>query len=242
MRFTRRSFPNTGWNVQQILQARASWACALVIIAIQTIVTTRGGPESLVSCFETLGLTRADFLSGEIWQILSYALLHGSWWHAGMNVMFLVLIGSRIEHIAGWGTLMRVSLAGVLAGGTGHILLGHDLLVGFSGACVALLLLLTTLSPQSRMIPLPVSGKSLGLGIMLAESLLALIDPALDLPGLSTAGLWLADNGMSHWFRVGHACHVGGGLAGWGYGRWLLRPRVTLATLRRDRERRETQP
>ena len=34
---------------------------------------------------------------------------------------------------------------------------------------------------------------------------------------------------------------IGGGLAGWWYGRWLLRPRVTLASLRRDRERREQQ-
>jgi membrane associated rhomboid family serine protease len=45
---------------------------------------------------------------------------------------------------------------------------------------------------------------------------------------------------MGHWFRIGHACHFGGGLAGWIYGRWLLRPRVSLKQLERSRARRET--
>jgi hypothetical protein len=38
---------------------------------------------------------------------------------------------------------------------------------------------------------------------------------------------------------MGHACHFGGGMAGWLFGRWLLRPRISLERLRRDRERRE---
>jgi membrane associated rhomboid family serine protease len=37
---------------------------------------------------------------------------------------------------------------------------------------------------------------------------------------------------------MGHACHFGGALAGWLYGRWMLRQRVTLEKLRRDRARR----
>jgi membrane associated rhomboid family serine protease len=102
-----------------------------------------------------------------------------------------------------------------------------------------LLLLLTTLSPQSRMMPLPVSGKSLGLGILAAELILALIDPAAGLPGFSKLGEILAGHGLGGWFQIGHACHFGGGVAGWVLGRWLLRPRITLERLRRDRERQE---
>jgi membrane associated rhomboid family serine protease len=49
----------------------------------------------------------------------------------------------------------------------------------------------------------------------------------------------LQQHGMGAVFAMGHACHFGGGLAGWLYGRWLLRPRVTLERLRRDRKRRE---
>jgi membrane associated rhomboid family serine protease len=85
------------------------------------------------------------------------------------------------------------------------------------------------------MFPLPVSGQSLGLGILLAELLLALFDPALGLPGLSAACRALVEHGMSGWFQMGHACHVGGVLAGWLFGRWLMRSRVTLDHLRRAR-------
>ncbi len=241
MLFSGRSFSDSGRNIRQILHAPASWVCVLTIVAIQTGIFLNGGPESLSSWFETLGLSRTGFLSGNLWQILSYSLLHGSWLHTGMNVLFVLFIGSRIEYIAGWGIMVRTITAGILGGGISHILLGHDLLVGLSGGCVALLLLLTTLSPQSRMFPLPISGRSLGIGIMLAEPILTLIDPALRLPGLSSVGEWLSGHGAGNWFLIGHACHVGGGLAGWWYGRWLLRPRVTLASLRRDRERREQQ-
>ena len=90
-----------------------------------------------------------------------------------------------------------------------------------------------------RMMPLPVSGRSLGLGVLIAELSLALINPALDLPGFSRLGNALVNHGMGSWFEMGHACHFGGGMAGWLYGRWLLRPRITLKRLRADRIRRE---
>jgi membrane associated rhomboid family serine protease len=208
-------------------------------MAIQTTVATAGGPPRLHGWFEIFGLSRDGFLSGKIWQVASYGLLHGAWWHAGLNALVVLLIGSRIEHMAGHRVMARTTLAGVVGGGAGHLLLGSGLLVGLSGGCMALLLLLTTLSPQSRMWPLPVSGKSLGLGLLLAALLLTLMNPALALPGAALAGKWLASHGLGGWFQVGHACHLVGGLAGWLYGRWLLRAPVTLRHLRRDRARRE---
>ena len=87
--------------------------------------------------------------------------------------------------------------------------------------------------------PLPISGKSLGLGILAAELVLALMDPVSGVPGFSNLGKILVDHEMGSWFQIGHACHFGGGIAGWMLGRWLLRPRITLKRLRRDRERRE---
>jgi membrane associated rhomboid family serine protease len=141
--------------------------------------------------------------------------------------------------MTGAKTMLGVTLAGVLCGGLFHLLLGTGLLVGMSGGCMALLLLLTTLSPQSRMMPLPLSGRSLGMGILLAALALALMNPELKLPAFSDAGLWLERNGQPSLFQMGHACHFGGALAGWIFGRWILRPRVTLASLHRDRARRE---
>lgn len=226
-------------TLHQLRHAPMSWLWAGLALGIQALVAAGGGPDNLSGWFTTFGLSRAGVLSGNIWQIVSYGLLHGSWLHAGINALFVLAIGSRIEHIIGPRAMLRATLAGVAGGGLCHLLLGRGLLVGLSGGCLALLLLLTTLSPQSRMLPLPVSGRSLGLGILLAALLLTLLNPALGIPGAAQAGQWLANHGMRGWWRVGHACHLGGGLAGWLYGRWWLRTPVTLAHLQRARARRE---
>lgn len=234
-------FEMPAWNPRRMLASPASWAWVCTVLGIHAWVAMRGGPERLGRWFADFGMERAGFLTGKIWQPVSYGFLHGGWWHAALNALFLLAIGSRIEHMAGRATMVRTTAAGVLAGGLCHLLLGSGLLVGMSGACMALLLLLTTLSPQSRMFPLPVSARSLGLGVMLGELILTLVNPSLDLPGLSVVGRAMVERGMGSWFQIGHACHVGGGLAGWLYGRWILRPRVTLDRLRRERARREAE-
>lgn len=246
MTSTAAPFSNASRNFRQLLRSPASWVFALLILGIQALVTSMGGAdeEPVRGWFESFGLTRAGFLDGGIWQAFSYGFLHGGWAHAGLNALFILLVGSRIEYMAGPAAMVKTLLAGVLGGGAGHLLLaagGADaaLLVGISGGCMALLLLLTTLSPQSRMMPLPVTGKSLGAGILATALILALMDPALDLPVFGSAGKMIASNGMGSWFSMGHACHFGGGLAGWALGRWILRPRISLQRLRRDRERRE---
>jgi membrane associated rhomboid family serine protease len=232
-------FANLASNLRQILHARASWACLALVMGIQFFIAMRGTADDAVWWFENLGLSRAEFLTGKPWQVFTYGMLHGGWWHLGLNSMLVLVLGARIEHIAGKAVMLLATAAGVLAGGLFHLLLGNGLLVGLSGGCLALLLLLTTLSPQSRMMPLPVSAKNLGLGILFSALILALINPALDLPGLSSLGRALEDHGLGSWFQIGHACHFGGALAGWIYGRWILRPRISLKSLRRDRARRE---
>lgn len=239
-------FSNVARNLRQLGSSPVSWSAVGVVLAIQAAVSLAGGPNELPAWgwFKALGLSREGIFSGKIWQVFTYGLLHGGWIHAGVNSAFVLLIGSRIEHIAGRLALVKTLVGGILGGGIAHLLLapggeGAPLLVGLSGGCLALLLLLTTLSPQSRMMPLPVSGRSLGLGILSAELLLALMDPDLGIPGFSAMGKELVNLGMGSWFDLGHACHFGGGLAGWAFGRWLLRPRITLKRLRRDRERRE---
>lgn len=226
-------------HLRQLRHAPVAWAGFWLVLAIQALLANAAATDDLNGWLTTFGLSRAGFLSGQIWQIASYGLIHGGWWHAGLNAVFMLLIGARVEHIAGHRTLLLATLAGVLGGGLGHLLLGAGLLVGLSGGCMALLLLVTTLSPQSRMMPLPVSGRSLGLGLLLAAALLSLLNPALGVPGAALLGAWLATHGLADWFQIGHACHLGGGLAGWLYGRWLLRAPVTLHHLRRARTRRE---
>ena len=240
------AFSTIGRNLRGLGSAPVSWAWATVIMAIHFWVVAAGGPtRPLVwSWFEMFGLSRDGFLAGRIWQIFSYGLLHGNGWHAGLNALFCLCIGSRIEHIAGRALMLKATIAGVIGGGVGHLLLaaggeGAPVLVGLSGGCLSLLVLFTTLSPESRLWPLPVSGRSLGIGVLLAELVLALIDPSLGLPGFARIGEWLAIQGIHGGLQTGHACHFGGGLAGWLLGRWLLRPRTTLARLRRERARLE---
>lgn len=225
--------------LDQAIRARSAWIWCAAVLAVHAIVSVAGGPEAVRFWYEKLGLSREGVLSGALWQVLSYGFLHGAWWHVGLNALFVVLFGSRVEHISGQAVLNRILAGGIIAGGVFHLILGSGLLVGLSGGCVALLLYLTTLSPQSRMFPLPVSGRSLGVGILIGEWLLAMINPDLGLPGFRRIGEAMCARGMGEWFLLGHACHFGGGLAGVAFARWVLRPRITLARLRRDRERRE---
>lgn len=233
-------FPDLRRNFSAILHAPASWAWVSVTIAIQLIVEISGGTATLGWWFENFGLSQEGFLAGKFWQLLSYGMLHGGWWHASLNALLMLLVGSRIEHVSGPAVMVKCTVFGILGGGLCHLLLGTGLLVGLSGGCFAILLLLTTLSPQSRMFPLPLSGRSLGGGLVLAALLLALINPDAEVPGFASVGRLLKDHGTGYWFKMGHACHFGGGVAGWLYGRWILRPRITLARLRNDRAKRES--
>lgn len=235
-------FSNAARNLRQLGSSAACWTWVALVLGIQLLVTVVGGQDRQPawSWFETFGLNRQEVFVGKIWQIFTYGFLHGGWLHVGLNSLFLLVVGARVEHMIGRGGMVRATVFGVIGGGIGHLVVAPGgasapLLVGLSGGCVGLLLLLTTLSPQSRMMPIPVSGKSLGLGILTVELILALIDPGLRIPGLSTLGRWLVGHGQAAWFQLGHACHFGGGLAGWMLGKWLLRPRITLKRLRRDR-------
>jgi len=219
---------------------------AALILAIHGLAAWAGGPQHIPQWYLALGLRREAVLDGALWQVLSYAWLHGSWPHVITNALCVLALGSRVEQILGSRGFFTALAAGVVGGACGHLLLadgGHDAfpLVGLSGACVAMLLIITTLSPQARMFPLPVSGRSLGLGVLSAAVLLALADPKLGLPGIAALGETLAAHGLQCWFIIGHACHVGGGVAGYGYAKWILRPGPTLKGLRHERQRREAQ-
>jgi len=230
-------------QLAQATRARAVFAVAgaLVILHLLSVMLPPAGRAGWI---ETLGLRRESWLGGALWQVLSYGIVHGGSLHLAFNVTGLVLLGMRVEWVLGAGRLLRVCLWGVLGGAALHLLAapggpGAAILVGFSGAVIALLLAITTLSPESRMWPVPVSGRALGAGILFAEGFLAAADPGLGLPFFAPIGRWISAHGGESWFGIAHACHFGGGLAGWLYGRWVLRRRITLKSLRRARERGE---
>lgn len=222
--------------------ARASWCLVFILVAVHGLVVAGGFPDE-GRWHQWFGLSRETVVGGP-WRCFSYAWLHGGWMHLAMNAVFLLLLGAGVEHVSGSMALVRLVAFGIFGGAAGHLLLGGSgvelpLLVGFSGAGVAVLLYTTTLSPDSRMWPVAVSGRSLGAGILIAEALLAMLNPQAGIPGFERVGGLMEQAGLGGWFLVGHACHFGGGIAGWLAGRWMLRGRVTLKRLRRERARRE---
>ena len=216
------------WWWEDIRTARFSLGLAGVILVIEAVLMALGGSDGIPEVYQALGLSREGILRGWVWQFGSHALIHGVWWHALLNVLLLISTGARVERISGWKTAALVFVVGVLAGGLAFLLfplpLPDMVLVGASGGIFALLLWMTTTSPQSRMVLLPVSAKNLGLGILLASGILA-----VGLPWLPAGKL-----------PVSHACHFGGALAGWLIARRSMRSPVTLAELREARARRES--
>lgn len=232
-------------HLKSLITSPASLTIVATLWSIQMVIPDpSAGSDAAFAVFGTFGLRAETLSSGSIWQIFTYGLLHGGYLHVVVNAIGVLLIGSRIERILGPTAMLRACVFGIIGGGILHLIHAPDdqsapILVGFSGAVMALLLMLTTLSPDSRVWPLPLRARSLGIGLLAAEGILALIDPALGIPYLSQVGKIIVHYGGGPWFEIAHACHFGGGLAGWFYARWFLRNRTTQKSLRRARERGE---
>jgi membrane associated rhomboid family serine protease len=226
-------------NLRPLRKAYVTWMWVIAIGVIHAVVDWNGGPQESRAWYEVFALSRDHLLVGKLWQLVTYGLLHGHLWHVGLNALGLLWLGSKIEDYTNGATLTKMIITGILAGGLLHVLLGVGILVGISGGVIALLLCHATLSPESQIFPFKLSAKNLAYGIWIAESGFVMIDPSLGLPGFKMLGISLVDHGMGSIFQMGHACHVGGAMAGWCWGRWLLRPRVTLERLQRDRAKRE---
>lgn len=240
-------------GLRQLRDARATWQILRILLIIQAVPVIwdllfppgHSQPEKFVQAQILLGLAKPNFLAGDFWQILTYSLIHADWLHLLMNGAAILLLGSKVEHITGKKTIRLVSLAAVLAGGFVFLILSSNTgpeplrLVGSSAICFAFLTLLTTLSPESKFLPLFISGRSLGIGVILANLILTLLNPDLPTGPLAKIGTQLSENVFSGLFRIGHACHLGGAIVGYLAGRFLLRPRLTIESLRRDREKRE---
>jgi membrane associated rhomboid family serine protease len=203
------------WWWEDLRAARFSLGLSAFLILIEALLSSRGGASSpsLHAVYGNLGLSNSGILSGKIWQPATHAFVHGGWTHVLLNVLLLLGTGARVERIADGKTAARIFVAGTLAGGAMFLMLpvGDFPLVGASGGIFALLLWLTTVSPGSRMAPVPVSARNFGLGILMATGAMALISPWYSMPGM----------------LVSHACHFGGAMAGWLMARrWMRVPVV----------------
>ena len=120
-----------------------------------------------------LGLSWIGISQWHLWQIVTYALAHGGWFHLVANLLMLWVVGGRVIDILGQKKFVLIVMVGVFVGGLLHLVIDYVVmgrgypgtqLVGISGGCLALLLTLTTLSPASRVWPFRVSRKNLPAG------------------------------------------------------------------------------
>lgn len=225
------------WNVMTVL--------VLVILLAHLFVNGLGGVSGAPELYSLFGLSWHSFSEGKIWQLVTYAFMHANWRHLGLNLVMLWIVGGSVYRILGARKWLIIFFTAIIAGGCLHLLASYWLerggypantLVGVSGACVAMLLVLTTLSPDSRMWPIPVSGKNLGLGVIFAEMLLWLMQPGLHLPIFGAAGNVLVAMGAEGVFKMSHGCHLGGALVGWWFARRLLASPPSLEELQMSRK------
>lgn len=234
-----RTHDTAGRNWERLKQSRAVWVLVGILFLVHGATVLMGWNRLDAGPWELWGLSREGFLSGRVWQILTHGMIHGSWLHLAMNALFLLVVGSRIEHIAGGRVLCLTVLAGIVLGAVFHLTLGYGILVGVSGGAFAIWMLLIGLSPDSRMLPFPGPCLWLGWGVLVASLVLVICDPQGGFGSFRELGDRFAIRFGSWIFEIGHACHLGGGVAGWLIGLWILRPRVTLGVLQKKRARTE---
>lgn len=212
-----------------------TWIIIAILIAFQVVTVLF---HELELAQRTLGLNRKIFFEGHIYQSFTHVFIHGNWPHLFINLAAILILGSKLEHIISKPTIMHLSIHAALSGGITFLMLSPSnlTLVGASPICFAFLLILTTLSSESRFIPFFLSGKTLGIAIIAANLVLSLLNPDLPTGSLAGFGKEIAKH-FPNLFDASHACHLGGSLAGWIHGRYMLRPRVSLETLQQHRNR-----
>lgn len=229
--------------LEDLWRARMAWGLVLLLLVIHAWVEWQGGYQEVAVLYERGGLSRESVLAEYGAPLFTYSFLHASWFHLACNALLVLFLGARVESILGHQRLGVLLFLGAVFGGLFHLLLSGAstaLLVGASGATMALLLMITTLSPESRMFPIPLAAGNVGLGVMIASFVLMLVNPDSSIPLLAGWGRTWADWWGEDLFRIGHACHFGGALAGWLMARWILRRPVSLEKLQAERERRES--
>ena len=145
------------------------------------------------------------------WQPITYAFVHGSWVHLGLNMLGLWLFAPALEAVRGKLWLAETYFISVLWAGIIHVVItpwvsGISVVVGASGGLYGLMVAYALHFPDDRIPLLPgvnVRARWLALGYGLVEVYLLL-------PHLLPGAAWL-DAKLGH---VAHLAHLGGMLGG----------------------------
>lgn len=164
-----------------------------------------------VLSLDAIAIKPANILSGQyLWTFLTSMFMHAGLFHLFANMLSLVFIGSLVEKILGrtryfWFYLLSGILATLLFVVSALFVPAemNVFAVGASGALFALVGLLVLLTPNLPVylmfVPIPVKMKYAGPGMLVL--------------------LWLISLGGN--VPIGNTAHLGGLLAGIGYGLYL---------------------
>ncbi len=207
------------------------------------------GWDAMWTVYESYGLRWDGVAAGGIWQLVTHMWLHGGWEHLILNALLFYYAAARLSHVLSGRRITTLFLLTGFGSGAVHVLaqaifpaLPSAPLVGASGGIFGMLLGFFTLSPDSRMLFLPVSARNLAKGIIVSSLLLFLMTPGLGVPLFSTVGRWLESGFGAALFNVAHLAHFTGGLLGWVFIGRFFPPLLTsqdLAEMRAKREKGE---
>lgn len=138
-----------------------------------------------------------------LWQLLTYAFMHGGWTHIAFNMLALYMFGGPIEHLLGARHFLIYYLYCAVIAAVAQLAVvyffthGFYPTVGASGAIFGLLLAFGMLYPQARIIvlilPIPLPAWIAVIGYMALELILGVTG--------TQAG-------------VAHFAHLGGAIGG----------------------------
>lgn len=184
---------------------------------------------------DSLSLSLSGIASFKVWTLFTYQFIHGHLLHVAGNMLILFFIGRLLLQMASPRQFIEIYFAGAIFGGVSQLLFNlatreDGLIMGASGAAMAVLLALATLIPNQTLnfllffiFPIKMKMKQI-----------VMIVIAIDVLGL-LFGFFASRDATGSRSVVAHFAHFGGMLAGWAYIKlWFTRSKRAPASRKRN--------
>ncbi len=214
--------PPITWAVQRLIVLNVCiFALQLLIEPIEQLILPRS-LEQTSNLFIILGFSPMDFLSGRLWQPLTYQFLHGGILHLFLNMLWLFIFGPDVERTLGTRQFYKFYLVcgifAVMLTFLSYFMYGRDpSVVGASGAIMGVLVAYAVIDPEREFflfpLPFPINARALVIIVIFMNIISAL----------------------GHGNNVSVATHFGGMITGYVY--MALRPKFAQWQLQRRKSK-----